>query len=180
MIRRRAILLACLLFVAFVPSAWAVVDPPELVPEHPVAGETVSVSMRVGVCDAFVEKQGYPKVTRSGNSIRVLIASVHATSVDWCIYYPIATAVIPVGEFPRGDYTVQVDRTYQDFVGNEVIETLGLIGFAVTAAQPVVVPALGVYGIALLLLGLLVLAAIALHRRRAATMLALPKPLRSP
>lgn len=165
MIRRRVVLLGCLLLVAFAPAASAFIDPPVLVPAHPVAGEPVSVSMRIGVCDAFVEKPGYPKITRTGNSIHVLIASVHAAGSGWCIYPP-ATAVIPIGTFSRGSYTLEVDRSYENFFGEQVVETLGTLQFSVAAAQPVMVSTIGQYGLAAMLVGLLILGA-AFQRRRA-------------
>lgn len=171
MIRRRVVLLGCLLLMAFAPAALAFIDPPVLVPDHPVAGEPVSVSMRAGVCDDLVEKPGYPKITRTGSSIHVLIASVHAASADWCIYYPVATAVIQVGTFPSGNYTMKVDRTYENFFGEEVVETLGTIEFSVAPVQPVMVPTVGLYGIAAMLAGLLVLGALFLRRYRAGSIL---------
>ncbi|MDN5924730.1 MAG: hypothetical protein L0H70_06995 [Xanthomonadales bacterium] len=153
--------------------ALAFVDSPVLVPQNPVAGQTVSVSIRVGTCDVFVAKPGYPQITRNGSAIRILFASAHATSIDWCIF-PTGTLITPIGKFPSGNYTLQVDRTYQDFLGNDVVETLGTLGYTVAAAQPVKIPTLDVYGFALLLFGVLIMAAFALHRHRPAALHFLP------
>lgn len=165
MIRFRSVMLGMLLTLV-TPTASAFVDAPVLVPAHPVAGQTVSVSIRIGVCDALVEAPGYPKITRVGNSIRVLLASVHAASADWCIFYPIATAVVPVGEFPHGNYTLHVDRTYENFFGEVIVESLGVIPFAVVGSQPLKIPTLGEYGLCILLIGLLVISTLFLNRGR--------------
>jgi hypothetical protein len=57
------------------------------------------------------------------------------------------TAAVPVGSFPSGSYTLQVDRWYQDDIGNgdTITETLGVLPFTVegAAAPPTPLPALG-------------------------------------
>lgn len=166
MIRRRVVLLGCLLLVALTPAASAFVDPPVLVPEHPAASKAVSINIHFGACDGWIDRPGYPKITSNGTSIRVLLAATHASSASWC-NVPIGTAHVLLGTFRPGSYVLQVDRTYQDFFGNEVVETLGTIEFTVAAAQPVMVPTLGAYGTILLLLGVAMLASAALCRHRA-------------
>lgn len=155
-------LCAAMVIATLVPSASsAFVDPPVLVPEHPVDGETVSISIRAGVCDGFIEKPGYPQVTRNGSSIRVLLASTHSSGGTWC-NLPTGEYEFVVGTFNPGNYVLQVDRFYQDIVGGTVIETLGVLSFSVTgtgtSATPV--PLLGPIGIGVLLLGVLSLVAV--------------------
>ncbi len=135
----------------------AFVDQPNLVPANPVAGQTVSVSIRAGLCDAIVSEPGYPLVTQRGNTIRVLVASIHKTG--YCSF-PTLTVTSPVGTYPAGSYTLQVDRIYTDASGQSVIETLGVLPMEVrasgTAAIPV--PALGPSGFAVLIAALLIIA----------------------
>lgn len=152
-------LCAVLAFATLVPSASAFVDSPVLVPEHPVAGETVSISVTAGECDDFMVRPGYPQISRNSNSIRVVLASIHASSANWCIY-PVGTTVVPIGALSPGSYTLQVDRTYQNSFGEEVTETLDLLIFSVGATPDTAVPTLGSFGIGVLLLGVLLLVAV--------------------
>lgn len=145
------------LTLAFCASiAFAFVDLPILVPDHPVAGQTVSVSIRTGVCDIFTEREGYPQITQTGNAIRIVVPAVHSSYDDYCLA-PIGTVTFAVGAFPAGNYTLQVDRIYDDDVfGGEIVETLGTLPFTVTAALPtsVAVPSLSAVGLVLLVVGI--------------------------
>lgn len=162
--KNRFLVIAVWLFVAvFSPLASAFVGPPILVPAQPLAGQTVSVSIGVGVCDAFIERAGFPQITRNGNAIRIVLAAVHYTDPAICMY-PTGTNVTPVGEFPAGSYTLQVDREYDDLFNGDIIETLGILPFtvAVPPAPPVAAPSLNAFGLAGLFAALLVAGASAL------------------
>jgi hypothetical protein len=80
------------------------IDPPWITPEAPQAGETVSVNIRMGICDATVFRPGYPQITQEGNAIRILEYGDHVTFADFCIF-GIGTTIDPIGAFPPGDYT---------------------------------------------------------------------------
>ncbi|HET8898910.1 MAG TPA: hypothetical protein VFN09_09100, partial [Rhodanobacteraceae bacterium] len=133
-------------------AALAFIDPPTLAPANPVAGQTVSVSIRAGGCDFFIERAGYPQITQTGQSIRIVLASIHATSSQFCIPQP-STLVTPVGAYPAGSYTLQVDRVYADDQGQDVVETIATLPFVVgmTAAGATSVPAQSPFFIVLLI-----------------------------
>jgi hypothetical protein len=137
--------------------AYAFVDPPWVTPEHPQANETVDVNLRFGICDVILTGQIPPEITQSGSSVRILLWSVHNTDPTLC-NYPIWTAAVPVGSFPPGSYTLQVDRWYQSGLGGgTTTETLGVLPFTVEggAAPPATpLPTLG--GLASIALGLLI------------------------
>lgn len=134
-----------------------------VVPANPVAGQTVSVHIREGVCDAIIESEGFPLVTQSGQHIRILFDTIHADDPVFCNIPP-AEADWPLGQFVAGDYVLQVDRHYLDIFG-DVIETVGTLEFTVTspAALVVGIPTLNLIG--LVSLGM-ILAAMAGWRRR--------------
>lgn len=142
-----------LLFSSLAQTAHAFLDPPYITPEHPIAGETISVNIYGGVCDAIGSVPGYPQITQDGNAIRILLLSVHYDSPKLC-FWPVGTATDPIGAYPAGSYTLQVDRTYADVGGNTIVETLGILPFTVAgAAAPVVsVPALHQPGLWVLIL----------------------------
>lgn len=161
------------------PLARAFVGPPSLVPPNPVAGQLVSVAVTAGVCDDFTADP--TTITRSGNNIHIILPSVSSFDPDFC-FYPVGTAVYPVGSFPDGSYTLQVDRTYPWFNGY-VIQPLGTLTFTVAPAASV--PLLGVAGSILLGLVLVIAAFLARRGRRFVAVLAIvaivamPLPLRS-
>lgn len=137
-----ALLLLC--FFALRP-AQAFVDPPWITPENPQAGEEVFVHLRYGICDAIGIAPIAPEITQVGNSVRILFWSTHDTDPILC-NVPIETGSAPIGTFPPGAYTLQVDRWYQNgLAGGTVTETLGVLPFTVEGgiAQPTAVPALG-------------------------------------
>ncbi|MGA9342775.1 MAG: S8 family serine peptidase [Rhodanobacteraceae bacterium] len=159
------------LILAFVPhGAEAFVDPPTLSPSHPLAGDTISVNLYAGVCDAFTDDIDETDITQNGNAIRILIDGVHYTDPAICIYPP-STYVYPVGAFPPGSYTLQVDRRYQDIVGPVVIETLGIIPFDVGPVPPqgIALPSTSALGCAALALLLAILGGLCLRRSQLAT-----------
>ena len=149
-----------LLFALFAPSARAFFDPPWITPAAPIAGETVSVNIRMGICDAIVFAPGFPQLTQDGNAIRILEYGDHVTFDDFCIF-DIGTATHPIGSFPPGDYTLTVDFTYDNYPFGPATITLGVIPFTVTGAAPATVPVrssgpLGLSALLLLTMGLAV------------------------
>ena len=87
------------LLVAFLAQpAQAFIDPPWITPEAPRAGETVSVNIRMGICDAIFERPGYPQITQEGNAIRIVEYGHHWDDDALCIY-SIGTSVDPIGAF---------------------------------------------------------------------------------
>jgi hypothetical protein len=131
--------LVILAAVCFAQSAQAFFDPPWISPATPTAGETVSVNIRGGICDAIFQEAGYPQITQQGNAIRIIEYGHHWDFQDFCIY-GIGTLTRPIGAFPPGDYTLTVDFTYSDFLPAPTIVTLGVIPFTVTGAPTVTTP----------------------------------------
>ena len=92
--------------------AWAFLDPPYITPANPMAGEPVSVNIYGGECDLLDYGINWPPpVTQQGNSITILFTGVHEGDPEWC-YYGVGTATYPVGTFPPGSYTLDVERRY--------------------------------------------------------------------
>ena len=141
----------------FANTAAAFLDPPYLTPEHPTAGDTVTLNIRAGVCDGIGSGHGYPRISQEGSQIRIAVWSVSYHDSELC-FLPIWTNTIVVGAYPSGSYTLQVDRDYFDGGGDLRTESLGTVPFVVTGnggmQQPVAAPALDACGLALLLLGL--------------------------
>jgi len=156
-----------LVFSLFVQSAHAFYDPPYITPEHPAAGEAVSVNIRGGICDALVGRPGYPQITQDGNAIRILFWSVYYGDFEFC-NFSVGTGTFAVGAYPAGSYTLQVDRFDHLLVSGEpATETLGIIPFTVTgAAAPVSANALGAPGLGVLTLALIAWAVGTLRTRR--------------
>ena len=102
-----------LLFALVAQTAHAFIDPPWITPAAPMAGETVSVNIRMGICDAIFERPGYPQITQAGNAIRILEYGHHWDDDALCIYY-VGTTTEPIGTFPPGDYVMTVDFLYDD------------------------------------------------------------------
>ena len=136
--------------VVIAQTARAFVDAPVLVPPNPTAGQTVSVSITSGICDAFTNNPP-PTITTVGNNIRIVIESVSEPD-GFCVFPP-STSVFPVGAFDAGTYSLQVGRTYNSTSG-PVTETLGTLAFVVTPIASV--PALGLWGKVTLCLALVV------------------------
>jgi hypothetical protein len=118
------------------PSARAFFDPPWITPAAPRAGETMSVNIRGGICDAIFFRQGYPQITRQGNAIRILEYGHHWDDLDLCVY-DVGTLVQPIGNFTSGDYTLTVDFAYEGYPLGLTTVTLGVVPFSVAGAASV-------------------------------------------
>ena len=138
--------------------ASAFLDPPYLTPANPVAGELVSVNIYGGECDLVDMGINWPPpVTQQGNEITILFTGIHEGDPEFC-YYGVGTATYPVGTFPPGSYTLDVERRYGTPFGTWAQETLGVVPFTVSAGpqqQPVETPALTSAGVTALLLALI-------------------------
>jgi hypothetical protein len=156
-----------LIFVLVAPSAWAFFDPPWITPASPRTGEPVSINVSGGICDVFVERSGYPQITRTGNSVRIVEYGNHETFDDFC-NYGYWTVSEPIGTFLSGDYTVTIDFVYENYPFGLKTVTLGVIPFSVAGAPPVVaVPASTSWGLTALLVLIGCLALRVLRMRRA-------------
>lgn len=152
--------------IAFASSAHAYIALDAIVPLSPMAGETVSARLSDGICDAIIEAEGYPQITQTGSAVRMLLATIHSDDPDFCTSLP-GTVDIPFGEFLAGTYTLQVDRHYVDFIGNEVVEAVGAESFVVGGPlQATPLPTLGIGSLVLMGLGMLALAGFVPARRR--------------
>jgi hypothetical protein len=148
-----------------VQPARAFLDLPYITPEHPAAGQPISMNIYGGLCDAIVGLQGYPQITQQGNTIHILFFSVHYDDPEFC-NLGVGTATTSIGSYPAGSYTLQVERRYMTVFGPWVQETLGVIPFTVTGAppaQPIDAPTLSVAGLVGLLLMLVGVALFALR-----------------
>lgn len=156
-------LAALCLFVA--RNAQAFIDAPYLMPLHPTAGDEVFVKIRAGVCDGIGSIPGYPQITQSGNHIRIIVWSDSFTDPILC-NFPIGTSTYSVGSYGPGLYSLQVDREYFGDLGETLSETLGMIPFAVSGGvqQPVPLPALNLFCLGALGLGLFAIALSMLRR----------------
>ncbi|NCT67201.1 MAG: S8 family serine peptidase [Rhodanobacteraceae bacterium] len=169
MLKHRVALMMALVCLFFAQAAQAFFDTPYLAPAQPVAGQTVSIVIRGGECDAIVSFPGYPKITQEGNAITILFNGVRYTNPILC-NIDVGTASFPVGSFPPGSYTLRVALRYPGPLGSFVVDTLGTIPFTVSPAvtPPVPAPALGGLGLYLLAFALAALAAWVLRARRSA------------
>jgi hypothetical protein len=171
-LRNRIALALMFLFYSLAQAAHAFLGPPYITPEHPVAGETISVNIYEGECDGIVGGiPGYPQVTQEGSAIRALFYSVHYQDPELC-FLPVGTATFPISNYLAGSYTLQVDRWYFDGGGNPVVETLGILPFTVTGgdAPTVSVPVLQQSGLWVLILTIVGIAMAAAARRTRLTM----------
>lgn len=133
-------------------SARAFFDPPWVTPEAPIAGETVSVNIRDGICDAIVEHAGYPQITRQGAAVHLVEYGHHWDDADLCVY-DVGHLVESIGAFAPGAYTVTVDFVYDDYPLGLTTINLGVIPFSVADVAPVIeVPTLTPSGLTLLLI----------------------------
>lgn len=147
--------------------AFAFIDPPYITPVNPTAGETISVNVYRGECDVLNIGIVPPVVEQHGSEITALFTGIHETDPVWCIY-SIGIETVPIGSYPPGSYTLDVERRYGNPFGEWSQETLGIIPFTVAGApptQPIGAPALSVLGLVSLLLALTGAALCALHMR---------------
>lgn len=133
-------------------TASAFIDPPVLIPANPLAGQTISISIRHGDCDGFHAVP--PQITRVGNAIRMLLATSHYDDPLFC-NSPVSTAIFEVGSFPPGSYVLHVERFYDTAVPEPVYETLAVLEFEVGSGAPAALPASGLIGSLLLIAGIL-------------------------
>jgi len=159
---RSAIMLAIVLLSQL---SNAFVDPPTLSPTNPTEGQTVSVNIRVGQCDVL--PVGPEQITQTGNSIRILLNSIHISYSEFCNII-VGVRTFPLGVYPPGSYTVQVDRTYElPLPPQTIVETLGILPFTVAGAPaPAVLPTNGFIGLLALFVTVLLIAAPVLSRRQ--------------
>ena len=131
------------LFAFPVPSAHAFRDPPYITPANPVAGDTISMNIRMGVCDAIYQWPGYPQITRDGNAIRLVNYGQHWDPGELCTYGT-GTGVVPIGSYEPGNYALTVDLNCLDFFSQPQTLALGVVAFTVAGAAQaaVTVPAL--------------------------------------
>ncbi len=127
----------------------------------------VSVNIYGGGCDLVDNGVVWPPpVTQQGNKLAILLTGGHEEDPEFCD--PGAgTYTFPVGIYPPGTYTLEVDWRYSTFSG-WVTETLSVIPFTVTGAPPaqlISMPTLTLAGLTGLLLMLVGAASIDLQRR---------------
>lgn len=134
---RRIVSIVALALALAASKAHGFFDPPWITPEAPTAGETVSVNVHGGVCDAIFESPGYPQITREGNAIRIVEYGDHVTFNDFCIY-GVGTLTEPIGTFPPGDYTLTVDLLYNDWAFGYTTVNIGIVPFTVTDVAPAI------------------------------------------
>lgn len=162
MFKHRIVFMLALFCLLPTQPVHAFFDAPWITPENPIAGEAVSVNIRGGVCDDIDNVQA---VTRDGNAIRILFFGVRYFDSELC-NIPIGQAAFPIGAYPPGSYTLQVDLMYGSVGGNLVTDTLGIVPFTVGGAPAVPAPA-PVNAPAALLLMLLAMALLATWKLRA-------------
>ena len=118
----------------FTSDAFAFIDPPSLVPSIATAGQTIGLSITLGICDLLFADVP-PQISRTGNTVKVLLAISHQDDPNLCFGSEPYTEVFNVGEFAAGQYIVQVDRHYTNLAGEDVVEHLGMLPLVVTAKQ---------------------------------------------
>jgi hypothetical protein len=138
-------------------TACAYFTQPELIPEHPRAGEPVSFAITSGFCDILA---GTIDIERVGTVVRAVVDGVRT---DGICGFPAHDYIFDMGEFSAGLYTLQVDFSYYYFAGppDDInVETIAVIPFNVSPATGAVampVPASdlgGLAGLAFLLVAL--------------------------
>jgi hypothetical protein len=157
-----------LAFALCAQRASAFLDPPYLTPASPTAGELVSVNIYGGECDIADDGVVWPPpVTRQGSAITILLMGIHEGDPEFC-YFGVGTETNPIGKFPPGNYTLDVERRYGTVFGEWAQETLGIIPFTVSAVpqqQAIETPTLGDVGLTVLLFTLIGAARRVLHKR---------------
>jgi hypothetical protein len=150
--------------------ASAFLDPPYLTPANPIAGELVSVNIYGGECDVADTGVIWPApVTQQGNAITILLTGIHEGDPEFC-YFSVGTETKPVGRFPPGNYTLDVERRYGTVFSEWAQETLGIIPFTVSAVpqqQPIEAPTLSRAGLTVLLAALIGAVLLNLRKRLA-------------
>lgn len=149
----RAVVSLVLLIAVFPSSAYVL--PPTLMPTAPRAGDVIGFQVSFGDCDQFYGSTSPIPVTQSGTTLRVVVPSVHVYNIAFCIFED-STVTYRTTSFPPGSYSLQIDRTYTGFLGDQIVETIAVIPFTVTGSSPqeVPIPALGAPALVLLALAL--------------------------
>lgn len=131
------------------------------------------MNVNSGVCDAIAAEPGYPQVTVSGSSARVVLFALRYTNIELC-NLPSGVATVPIGALPIGSYQITIDVFYYDLFGNAHSDTIGVLPLVVqaAAAAPIGAPAATPTGLALLV-GLLGGIAVWRQRRSGLDLLAL-------
>jgi len=149
--------------------ASAFLDPPYITPANPIAGVTISINVYGGECDVLNIGIVPPVIEQNGAAITILFTGIHEGDPEWC-YFSLTQETYPVGSFPMGVHTLDVERRYMSIGGDWVQETLGIIPFAVSGGppphEPIEAPALSLAGLASLCLVLLVRALLVLRLLR--------------
>jgi hypothetical protein len=132
------VLLATLWLCALKLQAQTIYDTPALNPSAPASGQPISVELHGNPCVLYIydppNETGV--VSRNGSSITLTVQAVVSPDFDFCIY-PTFTVPYPIGAYTPGNYTVQVDAQYEEFLGGTVTQTLGTLPFVVAAPRPV-------------------------------------------
>jgi hypothetical protein len=147
--------------VFFSQPALAFFDPPYVTPANPSEGQTVSLNIRSGECDAIFGTPGYPQISQQGNVVTMVLYGARETDPILC-YYGTGTSVFPVGNYPAESYILNVNLRYQGFNGLPLVDSLGSVPFTVSsaAATTLAAPTINGWGLGILLLAL---AAVALY-----------------
>jgi hypothetical protein len=163
-----------LLFTLFAPRAHTFFDPPYITPASPIAGQTISVNIRGGVCDSILYIPGYPQISQQSNAIRILFFGVRYTDPILC-NIGVGTATFPVSAYPAGAYTLRVDLYYFDMNGDDTVDTLGIVPFTVAGAPSpaIAAPTLSTLGLSALALIVMGCAGWAMRKRRMSVFLPL-------
>jgi hypothetical protein len=147
--------------------ASAFLDPPYITPANPTTHETILVNVYGGECDLVDMGIVWPPpVTQQGSEITILFTGIHEGDPEFC-FYGLGTSTYPVGAFPPGTYTLDVERRYMSFTGPWIQETLGIIPFVVSGGptpEPVEALTLNAAGFAVLLFALIAAAHFTLRR----------------
>jgi hypothetical protein len=157
--------LAMLVLALCAQNALAFLDPPYITPANPTVGDSIFLNIYGGKCDVADDGVVWPPpVTQEGNAIKILLTGIHSDDPEWC-YFGVGTEIFPIGHFPPGSYTLDVERRYMTVFATWTQETLGIIPFTVAGvpSQPAEAPALGITGLGTLILGLI---AATMHRLR--------------
>ena len=120
-------------------DAQAFFDPPWITPAAPRAGEPVSLNVSGGICDVFVERPGYPQVSRNADEVRIVEYGNRETFDDFCIY-GVWSVTQPIGAFPPGAYTLTIDFTHENCPFGYETVTVGVIPFSVAGAMIAAAP----------------------------------------
>jgi hypothetical protein len=153
-LRSVAILLAALLCLGVTSPSLAFWDPPYITPPSPGSFDLVYVNTTIGVCDAIIGQEGFPRLVREGNQITITYYGQHWDPGELCIY-PTGTERDLLGTFETGNYSVSVVLDYYDFFGTPQVLQLGEADFSVAGMQPRTVAAPTLSNIAELLLAVL-------------------------